>query len=190
MIGINVLLILLDINSIDLFICLDIWSVGVVFSELLLGEPLFHGDSGIDQLVLIISKLGTPSKEQIKELNQNYVKYDFPEIKARPLQTLFPPKTPSEAIDLLSKIFEYIPSQRIGSLNACAHPFFDELREPGKRWAPDPYTKPRELPPLFDFTENELKIEPNLNSILIPNHYQRLVGDGSNTCLMPTLTHI
>jgi glycogen synthase kinase 3 beta len=155
--------------------------VGVVFTELLLGKPLFHGQSCIDQLVLIISKLGTPTKDQIQELNHNYVKYDLPQIKPRPLQSLFPPKTPSEAIDLMLKIFEYKPSLRIGALHACAHSLFDELREPGKKWAPDPFAKPRDLPPLFDFTEHELSIEPSLNSILVPNHYQRLIGDGSAT---------
>ncbi|CAG2168095.1 unnamed protein product [Oppiella nova] len=160
---------------------IDIWSVGVVFTELLLGKPLFHGQSCIDQLVLIISKLGTPTKDQIQELNHNYVKYDLPQIKPRPLQSLFPPKTPSEAIDLMLKIFEYKPSLRIGALHACAHSLFDELREPGKKWAPDPFAKPRDLPPLFDFTEHELSIEPSLNSILVPNHYQRLIGDGSAT---------
>ena len=173
----------------------DIWSVGVVFSELLLGVPIFHADSGIDQLVMIISKLGTPTKEQIKEMNPVYVKYDFPQISAQPLVSIFQTyqtyhNTPSEAIDLMSKIFEYKPSQRIDALHACAHPFFDELREPGKKWSPDPYTKPRELPTLFDFSEHELNIDPRLKSILVPNHYQRLIGDGSTTCQLPTLTHI
>lgn len=160
---------------------IDVWSTGVVFTELLNGQPLFHGESGIDQLVLIISKMGTPTKDQIKELNQNYVKYDLPQLKALSLQSFFQPKTPSEAIDLMSKIFEYKPSQRIGGLRACAHSFFDELREPGKKWCPDPFSKPRELPPLFNFTEHELNIEPSLNSILIPNHCQRPIGDGSTT---------
>jgi glycogen synthase kinase 3 beta len=127
---------------------------------------------------MIISKLGTPNKEQIYEMNRNYVKYDFPQIKARPLQSLFPPRTPSEAIDLISRLFEYKPSARIRPLQACAHSFFNELREPGKKWSYRDL-QPRELPPLFNFSDHELKIEPSLNSILIPNHIQRCVGDGS-----------
>jgi len=31
----------------------------------MLGQPIFPGESGIDQLVEIIKILGTPSKEQI-----------------------------------------------------------------------------------------------------------------------------
>ncbi|KAF7802381.1 shaggy-related protein kinase epsilon [Senna tora] len=33
---------------------LPIWSVGCVLAELLLGQPLFPGESGVDQLVEII----------------------------------------------------------------------------------------------------------------------------------------
>ncbi|KAL4336504.1 hypothetical protein HN51_020993 [Arachis hypogaea] len=33
---------------------IDIWSTGCVIAELLLGQPLFPGESGVDQLVKII----------------------------------------------------------------------------------------------------------------------------------------
>ncbi|GMT02382.1 hypothetical protein PENTCL1PPCAC_24556, partial [Pristionchus entomophagus] len=33
---------------------IDVWSAGTVFAELLLGQPIFPGDSGVDQLVEII----------------------------------------------------------------------------------------------------------------------------------------
>lgn len=33
---------------------IDIWSAGCVLAELLLGQPIFPGDSGVDQLVEII----------------------------------------------------------------------------------------------------------------------------------------
>lgn len=39
---------------------IDMWSAGCVFAELLLGNPLFAGESGVDQLVEIIKILGTP----------------------------------------------------------------------------------------------------------------------------------
>lgn len=62
----------------------DVWSAGCVFAELLLGQPIFPGDSGVDQLVEIIKVLGTPTREQIRQMNSNYTEFKFPQIKAHP----------------------------------------------------------------------------------------------------------
>jgi serine/threonine protein kinase len=47
----------------DYTTAIDVWSVGCVIAELLVGQPLFPGESGVDQLVEIIKVLGTPTKE-------------------------------------------------------------------------------------------------------------------------------
>ena len=70
---------------------------------------------------------------QIKEMNPNYTEFKFPQIKAHPWQKVFRARTSPEAIDLVSRLLEYTPSARITPLQACAHTFFDELREPGER---------------------------------------------------------
>lgn len=144
---------------------IDVWSAGCVFAELMLGQPIFPGDSGVDQLVEIIKVLGTPTREQIKEMNPNYTEFKFPQIKAHPWQKVFRARTSPEAIDLVSRLLEYTPSARITPLQACAHTYFDELREPGTK-----LPNGRDLPPLFNFTDSELKIQPTLNSQLIPSH--------------------
>ena len=64
--------------------CTDIWSAGCVMAELLLGQPIFPGDSGVDQLVEIIKVLGTPTREQIREMNPSYTEFRFPQIKSHP----------------------------------------------------------------------------------------------------------
>ncbi|XP_064616614.1 glycogen synthase kinase-3 beta-like isoform X2 [Liolophura sinensis] len=144
---------------------IDVWSAGCVLAELLLGQPIFPGDSGVDQLVEIIKVLGTPSREQIREMNPNYTEFKFPQIKAHPWTKVFRPRTPPEAIQLVSRLLEYTPVARISPLEACAHPFFDELREASTR-----LPNARELPPLFNFTPQELLIQPSLNTVLIPSH--------------------
>ena len=53
-------------------------------AELILGQPLFQGESGIDQLVEIIKVLGTPSREQIIAMNPTYAEHKFPVIKSHP----------------------------------------------------------------------------------------------------------
>lgn len=126
---------------------IDVWSAGCVVAELLLGQPIFPGDSGVDQLVEIIKVLGTPTREQIREMNPNYQEFKFPQIKAHPWSKVFRPRTSSDAIDLISQLLEYTPSKRLSAIDACTHAYFDELREPTTR-----LPNGRELPPLFNFS--------------------------------------
>lgn len=153
---------------------IDVWSAGCVLAELLLGQPIFPGDSGVDQLVEIIKVLGTPTREQIREMNPNYTEFKFPQIKSHPWQKVFRQRTPEDAINLVSRLLEYTPGARITPLQACAHKFFDELRDPNTRLPNN-----RELPPLYNFTEHEMKIQPELNGKLIPGHYRGDSGGGS-----------
>ncbi|CAN1305907.1 Shaggy-related protein kinase kappa [Linum perenne] len=76
---------------------IDIWSTGCVMAELLLGQPLFPGESGVDQLVEIIKVLGTPTREEIKCMNPNYTEFKFPQIKPHPWHKVFQKRLPPEA---------------------------------------------------------------------------------------------
>ncbi|XP_018682279.2 shaggy-related protein kinase theta-like isoform X3 [Musa acuminata AAA Group] len=128
--------------------------------------PLFPGESGVDQLVEIIKILGTPTREEIKCMNPNCTEFKFPQIKAHPWHKLFHKWIPPEAVDLVSRLLQYSPNLRFTSLEACAHPFFDELRDPNTRL---PNGNP--LPPLFSFTTQELEVaSPELVRRLIPEH--------------------
>lgn len=153
-------------GAIDYTCYIDVWSSGCVLAELLLGQPIFPGESGVDQLVEIIKVLGTPSREQIRQMNPNYQEFRFPQIKAHPWHKVFRNRTPPTAIDLVCRLLDYTPATRLTPLEACAHAFFDELREPDTRLPNGP------LPPLFNFTQYELNINPSLNSRLLPAHLQ------------------
>ncbi|KAG0176949.1 regulator of ime2 [Apophysomyces sp. BC1034] len=144
---------------------IDVWSAGCVMGELLLGQPLFPGESAIDQLVEIIKVLGTPSKEEIALMNPHYVDHRFPQIKPHPFSKVFRSRTPPEAIDLISHVLQYDPQSRMTASEALAHPFFDELRHPDTKMATG-----KDLPPLFDFTVEELSIRPDFINKLVPPH--------------------
>lgn len=143
-------------------------------AELMLGQPLFPGESGIDQLVEIIKVLGTPTRDQIRTMNPNYMEHKFPQIKPHPFnkvcttpctQCQHPSrshmyqvfrKADNTAIDLISKLLEYTPTQRLSAIEAMAHPFFDELRDPNTRLQDTRHQNgsARELPSLFDFSHH------------------------------------
>lgn len=142
-------------------------------AELMLGQPLFPGESGIDQLVEIIKVLGTPTREQIRTMNPNYMEHKFPQIKPHPFNKVHSPssrhlsealnessqvfrRAPHEAIDLISALLEYTPTQRLSAIEAMCHPFFDELRDPNTRLPDSRHANgsSRELPDLFDFSHH------------------------------------
>ncbi|KAK8521999.1 hypothetical protein V6N12_066569 [Hibiscus sabdariffa] len=150
----------------DYTTAIDMWSVGCVMSELLLGRPMFPGESGVDQLVEIIKKQGTPTREEIKCMNPKYTEFKFPHIKAQPYHKIFNRRIPPEALDLLSRLLQYSPNLRCTAIEACAHPFFDDLRDPTAC-----LPNGRALPPLFDFTDQELAgASDELRQRLIPEH--------------------
>lgn len=53
---------------------IDMWGVGCIFGEMLNHYPLFNGSNDIDQLFLVLSRLGTPTKESwpVRSLIQVY----------------------------------------------------------------------------------------------------------------------
>jgi len=135
----------------DYTTAIDVWSIGCVLAEMLLGQPLFPGESGVDQLVEIIKVLGTPTKEEIHAMNPNYTEFKFPQIKAHPWTKVFSKRMPPDAVDLVSKLLQYAPLKRVSCMQAMTHAFFDELRDPATRM---PNGRP--LPPLFNWLPGEL----------------------------------
>ena len=264
---------------------IDVWSLGCVMAEMLLGNPLFPGESAVDQLIEIIKILGqqwrrgdrteridpfagtgvglrlcrispsagltlrsffcllvipvrppgTPTREEIHAMKSvartaqgargdcsedgwsrmamgcgrrslwahasrgaklarcahtrhfvrclrrcafprlpfspNHTSFKFPSIKSHPWPKVFRNKAPANAIDLVSKWLRYEPKSRLDPFESLAHPFFDELREPGAKM-PNQQPVPEKL---FEFTDNEIKVmqQKGLTKKLIPAHLMK-----------------
>lgn len=143
---------------------IDMWSLGCVCAEQLLGRPLFPGESGVDQLVEIIKVLGTPTSEQIRSMNQHYTDFKFPDITAKPWRDVFVearPEIPDSAVAFIGSLLQYEPNLRAKPLPALLHPFFDELRDPktelfqAAKASKTSDKSALSLPPLFNFTDVE-----------------------------------
>jgi len=146
---------------------IDIWSLGCVLGELLIGRVLFAGQSSVEQLVEIIQVLGTPSKPEINAMNSSYEYFEFPIVQKVSWEQVLKSAASPSAVDLMNKILTYNPATRLSPLEICAHSFFDQLRDESTRL---PNGQP--LPNLFDFTEKELAgASVELRRKLIPPHY-------------------
>ncbi len=144
-------------GSTDYSCAIDTWSLGCVAAELMLGEPLFPGDSSVDQLVEIIKVLGTPSRSEIQAMNRSYTEFKFPQVEAHPWSEIFPSWTAQEAVDLITSILHYEPEARILPLTICLHPYLDAIWKSDTR-LPDG----SHLPQVHNFTDLELQVEPRI----------------------------
>ncbi|KAJ8769269.1 hypothetical protein K2173_002197 [Erythroxylum novogranatense] len=120
---------------------IDIWSIGCIFAELLMGRPLFPGKNVVHQLDLITDLLGTPSAETIARIgNEKARKYlsSMRKKKRIPLIKRIPDADPL-ALRLLEQLLAFDPKDRpspeeirfsrTNSLKfiALADPYFDGL---------------------------------------------------------------
>ena len=104
----------------------DVWAAGCVLAELLLRRPWLPGTSDLSQLGLIFNALGTPPKGGWPGAAASLPGYvDFaPRPRPASLAPLFPPGTPADALDLLSKMVALDPRERISCEEALRHPWF------------------------------------------------------------------
>jgi len=79
---------------------------------MVLGHPLFPGESSVDQMVEIVKVLGSPSKNDIQVMNPNYTDYKFPDIRPITFKRVFRDNTPDEVVLFLQKLLKYNPNER------------------------------------------------------------------------------
>lgn len=106
----------------------DMWSIGCIFAELMIGQPLFPGSSPLDQLKRIVQFIGTPDLNSIpvdKNALQNVFK-DIPFSKGVDLKFFFKGAS-LLGLDLLSKMLAFDPTKRINTAQALQHRYFEGI---------------------------------------------------------------
>ena len=94
---------------------IDMWSVGCIIGELMLGKPMFPGSSTLNQLERVLEITGQPSREDIAAINSPLVAtmlQNVPKTKTRRLKDLFP-SAPDDALDLMKSLLSFNPSKRL-----------------------------------------------------------------------------
>lgn len=111
----------------------DMWAIGCIMGELSDGQPLFPGDSEMDQLYLIQKVLGPLTKEQMESFNKNprFIGLKFPEItKPETLEKRYMTSLSKKALQLMIGLLKMDPSERLTGEQALRHAYFDDIREP------------------------------------------------------------
>jgi len=110
----------------------DMWSVGCILGEMLLGKPIFPGTSTMNQLDRVLEVIGRPSHEDIQEIQSELaanILETLPPTKNRPWREVFP-NASDEAIDLLKKLLHFNPSKRYTAEQTLRHPYLADFHNP------------------------------------------------------------
>ncbi|GAA6057603.1 hypothetical protein JCM3770_005407 [Rhodotorula araucariae] len=102
----------------------DMWSVGCIFAEMIMRQPLFPGDSEIDEIFRIFRLLGTPDEDIWPGVTTlpDY-KTTFPSWHAKDLQEHITGST-DESAELLAGMLAYDPAKRTSAKAALQSDYF------------------------------------------------------------------
>ncbi|KIJ95624.1 hypothetical protein K443DRAFT_682889 [Laccaria amethystina LaAM-08-1] len=108
---------------------IDMWSVGCIFAEMAMqGQPLFPGDSEIDQIFKIFRILGTPNEDLWPGVSglPDY-KPTFPQWSKQDMVRIV--ATLDDAgLDMLRRTLTYDSAKRISAKRALTHPYFADYK--------------------------------------------------------------
>lgn len=125
----------------------DVWSVGCILAEMVLGHPVFRGESEIEQLLAIFRVLGTPTAETWPDVNEFRDWHEYPQWRPQALSTAIPgiATLGKDGLELFAQMVKLSPNARITALDALKSPYFDDIRdEYADEHAPRPIIKTEE----------------------------------------------
>eukprot|EP00291_Cryptomonas_curvata_P022074 CAMPEP_0172165548 /NCGR_PEP_ID=MMETSP1050-20130122/8474_1 /TAXON_ID=233186 /ORGANISM="Cryptomonas curvata, Strain CCAP979/52" /LENGTH=321 /DNA_ID=CAMNT_0012836033 /DNA_START=308 /DNA_END=1269 /DNA_ORIENTATION=- len=110
----------------------DMWAIGCIMGELTDGQPLYPGESEIDQLYVIQKVMGPLTAEQTELFlrNPRFVGLKFPDM-SRPetLEKRYVGKVTKKALSFMKGLLQMDPAKRLQAQDALQHTYLDGLRD-------------------------------------------------------------
>ncbi|NXA20528.1 MK15 kinase, partial [Ibidorhyncha struthersii] len=113
----------------------DMWSIGCILGEMLLGKPLFPGTSTMNQIEQILRVIPAPSPEDILAMQTDYrasVINRMSSWQRVTFEEILPSSTPLPALDLLKKLLVFNPDKRLTAEEALEHPYVKRFHCPAR----------------------------------------------------------
>uniref|UniRef100_A0A8C1GQF5 Mitogen-activated protein kinase 15 n=1 Tax=Cyprinus carpio TaxID=7962 RepID=A0A8C1GQF5_CYPCA len=113
----------------------DMWSIGCILGEMLLGKPLFPGTSTINQIEKIMSAIPHPSTEDVLAIRSEYGASVIQRMLLRPqvpIDEILPASVPPDALDLVQRLLAFNPDKRLSAEEALQHPYVSKFHNPAR----------------------------------------------------------
>jgi len=127
----------------------DIWALGCIMGELTDGQPLFAGESEVDQLFVIQKVLGplTPEHMEMFLRNQRFLGIQFPDL-SRPetLEKRYARRMPKLQMQLLKGVLTMESRKRLSAREMLRMPWFDGIKLPRSLRPPSQSRTPSTVP--------------------------------------------
>lgn len=111
----------------------DIWALGCIMGELTDGQPLFAGESEVDQLFVIQKVLGnlTPEHMEMFLRNPRFLGIQFPDIgRPETLEKRYVRRMSKLQMQLLKGVLVMEPRRRLSARDVVRTPWFEGIKLP------------------------------------------------------------
>lgn len=110
----------------------DMWSLGCILAEMLLGRALFPGTSTINQIERIMNAISRPSRADIESIGSHYAMSVLDKMPQRPrktLESIISTNNP-HALDLIHRLLIFAPHRRLTVEQCLVHPYVIQFHNP------------------------------------------------------------
>jgi len=118
----------------------DMWSVGCILGEMILGKPIFPGSTTMNQLEKIMELTGKPDASAIARVSQYAASLcehvtgmpsaDNDDAAKERWRRKLSADTSDDAINLLMLLLRFNPEERLTAEQALDHPYVSQFHDP------------------------------------------------------------